>query len=110
LEAAILREMERFILKLGAGFTFVARQERIVIVGTDFYIDLLFYRRKLHRLIAVELKLAAFQAADKEQGIGVALSETRRARHRLDRAQQDRYIGRLLSREVPERSALSGSL
>jgi predicted nuclease of restriction endonuclease-like (RecB) superfamily len=44
LEAAILREMERFILELGAGFAFVARQKRIVIDGHDFYIDLLFYR------------------------------------------------------------------
>ena len=57
LEAAILREMEQFILELGAGFTFVARQKRIVIDGEDFYLDLLFYHRKLRRLIAVELKL-----------------------------------------------------
>jgi predicted nuclease of restriction endonuclease-like (RecB) superfamily len=67
LEAAILREMERFLLELGAGFAFVARQRRIVIDGRDFYIDLLFYHRKLRRLVAVELKLAAFQAADKGQ-------------------------------------------
>ena len=67
LEAAILREMERFILELGTGFAFVARQRRIVIDGRDFYIDLLFYHRKLRRLVAIELKLAAFQAADKGQ-------------------------------------------
>ena len=67
LEAAILREMERFILELGAGFTFVARQKRIVIDGEDFFIDLLFYHRKLRRLIAVELKLERFRAADKGQ-------------------------------------------
>lgn len=67
LDAAILREMERFILELGAGFAFVTRQKRIVIDGHDFYIDLLFYHRKLRRLVAVELKLRAFQAADKGQ-------------------------------------------
>lgn len=67
LEAAILREMERFILELGAGFAFVARQKRITIDGNDFYIDLLFYHRKLRRLIAIDLKLRAFQAADKGQ-------------------------------------------
>ncbi len=67
LEAAILREMERFLLELGAGFTFVARQKRIVIDGEDFYLDLLFYHRKLRRLIAVELKLGRFKAADKGQ-------------------------------------------
>jgi predicted nuclease of restriction endonuclease-like (RecB) superfamily len=67
LESAILREMERFILELGAGFTFVARQKRIVIDGEDFYLDLLFYHRKLRRLVAVELKLGRFKAADKGQ-------------------------------------------
>ena len=67
LEAAILREMEQFILELGAGFTFVARQKRIVIDGEDFYLDLLFYHRKLRRLVAVELKLERFKAADKGQ-------------------------------------------
>jgi hypothetical protein len=59
--------MERFILELGAGFAFVARQKRIVIDGRDFYIDLLFYQRKLRRLVAIDLKLRAFQAADKGQ-------------------------------------------
>ena len=55
LEAAILREMEQFLLELGAGFAFVARQKRIVIDGEDYSLDLLFYHRKLHRLVAVEL-------------------------------------------------------
>jgi predicted nuclease of restriction endonuclease-like (RecB) superfamily len=67
LEAAILREMEHFILELGAGFTFVARQKRIVIDGEDFHLDLLFYHRKLRRLVAVELKLGTFLAAHKGQ-------------------------------------------
>jgi predicted nuclease of restriction endonuclease-like (RecB) superfamily len=67
LETAILREMERFLLELGAGFAFVARQKRIVIDGRDHYIDLLFYHRKLRRLVAVDLKLRAFEAADKGQ-------------------------------------------
>jgi hypothetical protein len=67
LEMAILREMEQFILELGVGFTFVARQKRIVIDGEDFFLDLLFYHRKLRRLIAVELKLGRFKAADKGQ-------------------------------------------
>ena len=67
LEAAILREMEQFLLELGVGFAFVARQKRIVIDGEDFYLDLLFYHRKLRRLVAVDLKLGRFQAADKGQ-------------------------------------------
>lgn len=57
LEAAILREMEHFLLELGAGFAFVARQKRISVGADDFYLDLLFYHRHLRRLVAVELKL-----------------------------------------------------
>jgi hypothetical protein len=64
LESALLREIERFLLELGAGFAFVERQKRIVVDGEDFYLDLLFYNRRLRRLVLVELKLGAFQAAD----------------------------------------------
>jgi predicted nuclease of restriction endonuclease-like (RecB) superfamily len=67
LENAILREMERFLLELGAGFSFVARQKRISVGHDDYYLDLLFYHRKLRRLVAVELKLEKFQAAHKGQ-------------------------------------------
>ncbi len=67
LEAAIIREIESFILELGVGFTFVARQKRIVIDGEDYYLDLLFYHRKLRRLIALDLKIGKFTAADKGQ-------------------------------------------
>ena len=67
LELAILREMESFLLELGAGFTFVARQKRMIIDGEDFHLDLLFYHRKLRRLIAIELKLGKFKAAYKGQ-------------------------------------------
>jgi len=67
LEAAILRELEAFILELGSDFCFVARQKRIVIDGEDHFLDLLFYHRGLRRLIAVELKLGRFRAADKGQ-------------------------------------------
>lgn len=67
LEAAILREMEAFILELGAGFCFVARQKRMTIDDRDYTLDLLFYHRKLRRLVAVDLKLGEFEAADKGQ-------------------------------------------
>jgi len=67
LEDAILREMVQFLLELGAGFTFVARQKRVQIDHDDFYIDLLFYNRKLKRLVAIELKLGAFRAEYKSQ-------------------------------------------
>ena len=67
LEAAIIREMESFLLELGAGFSFVARQKRIQIDDEDFHLDLLFYNRKLRRLVAIELKLGEFKAEYKGQ-------------------------------------------
>ena len=67
LEAAILREIEAFLVELGRGFTFVARQKRMTIDGIDHYLDLLFFHRDLRRLVAIDLKLGEFQAADKGQ-------------------------------------------
>lgn len=67
LEAAILREIESFILEIGAGFSFLARQKRIIVDGDDFYIDLLFYHRNLKRLVAIELKLDKFRPEHKGQ-------------------------------------------
>lgn len=67
LEAAILKELELFILELGKGFAFLERQKRMIIDNTDFYLDLLFYHRKLKRLVAIELKLGKFEASHKGQ-------------------------------------------
>ena len=67
LEDAILRDIENFILELGNGFSFIARQKRVQIGEEDFYIDLLFYNRKLKRLIALDLKLGKFKAEYKGQ-------------------------------------------
>ena len=67
LEDAILRELEGFLLELGTGFSFVARQTRIQLDQDDFYIDLLFYNRRLKRLVAIDLKLGDFKAEYKGQ-------------------------------------------
>jgi len=67
LEAAILRDRESFILELGVGFAFLERQKRITVDGVDYYLDLLFYRRHLRRLVAIDLKLEEFKAGDKGQ-------------------------------------------
>lgn len=67
LESAILRDMESFLLEMGTGFAFVARQKRIQIDNDDFYLDLLFYHRKLRRLVAMELKLGEFRPEHKGQ-------------------------------------------
>lgn len=67
LEAAILRELELFILEVGRGFAFVERQKRMIIDGEDYHLDLLFFHRKLKRLVAIDLKIGKFQAKDKGQ-------------------------------------------
>lgn len=64
LESALLREIESFLLELGGGFAFVARQKRITLDGVDYYMDLLFYHRHLRRLVVIELKLGDFRPAD----------------------------------------------
>ncbi|MCL2080310.1 MAG: PDDEXK nuclease domain-containing protein [Oscillospiraceae bacterium] len=66
-EEAILREIEKFILEFGKGFTFVERQKRMIIDGRDYKLDLLFYNRYLKRLVAVELKYGRFEAANMGQ-------------------------------------------
>lgn len=67
LEEALIRHLEWFLLELGAGFTFVARQKRIR-VGTVWYrIDLLLYHRSLRCLVIIDLKTAAFTHADAGQ-------------------------------------------
>src|SRR5204862_4705559 len=67
LESALLREIERFLLELGAGFAFVERQKRITLDGDDYYMDLLFFNRRLRRLVLIELKLGEFKPADTGQ-------------------------------------------
>ena len=67
LEDAILRELEAFLLELGGGFAFLARQKRIQIDSDDFYIDLLFFHRRLRRLVAIDLKLGDFKPDFKGQ-------------------------------------------
>ena len=62
LEDSLITHLEQFIIELGNGFSFVARQKRMIIDGEDFYLDLLFYNRRLHRLIAIDLKKGRFKA------------------------------------------------
>lgn len=67
LEAAITAELQRFIIELGSDFAFLARQKRITIDHRDYYIDLLFYHRRLKCMVAIDLKIGEFEAAFKGQ-------------------------------------------
>jgi hypothetical protein len=67
LETSIIVELQRFIIELGSDFAFMARQKRITIDNRDYYIDLLFYHRRLKCLVAIDLKIGEFEAAYKGQ-------------------------------------------
>ncbi|MCB1180496.1 MAG: DUF1016 family protein [Chlamydiia bacterium] len=67
IEDAIMRELEQFLLEIGTGFCFLARQKRITVDNVDFYIDLLFFHRDLNRLVVIELKLGDFKPEHKGQ-------------------------------------------
>lgn len=67
LEESIVVELQKFISELGSDFAFLARQKRISIDNRDYYIDLLFYHRKLKSLVAIDLKLGEFEASYKGQ-------------------------------------------
>lgn len=67
LESSILAELQRFIIEFGNDFAFMARQKRITIDNRDYYIDLLFYHRRLKCLVAIELKIGEFEAGYKGQ-------------------------------------------
>lgn len=60
LEAALLAKLEAFLLELGHGFCFEARQKRVLIGGEAFFVDLVFYHRVLKCHVLVELKVGEF--------------------------------------------------
>ncbi len=67
LEDAIIREMEAFLLEVGEGFTFAARQKKMTVGKKTYELDLLLYHRKLKRLVAIDLKIGAFKPDYKGQ-------------------------------------------
>jgi predicted nuclease of restriction endonuclease-like (RecB) superfamily len=67
LENALITDIEKFIMELGNGFAFLERQKRISVDGEDYHLDLMFYHRKLKRLIAIDLKMGKFKPAYKGQ-------------------------------------------
>ena len=60
-EKALIAHMEKFILELGSGFSFVGRQYHLEVGNQDFYIDLLFYHLKLRCFVVIELKDKEFK-------------------------------------------------
>jgi predicted nuclease of restriction endonuclease-like (RecB) superfamily len=67
MEEALIKHLEHFLLELGIGFTFVARQKRITLEGSHYRLDLLLYHRILQCLVAIDLKIGEFTHADAGQ-------------------------------------------
>lgn len=67
LEAAIIHNLEQFLTELGSDFCFIGRQYAMRIDDVDYFLDLLFFHRGLSCLVAIDLKLGTFTAADKGQ-------------------------------------------
>lgn len=67
LESAIVGELQKFITEIGNDFAFMGRQKRISVDNEDYYIDLLFFNRRLRCMVAIDLKLTDFKAAYKGQ-------------------------------------------
>lgn len=67
LEKAMVSDMKNLILELGGDMAFLAEQKRISVDNEDYYIDLLFYHRRMKRLVAIDLKIDSFKAEYKGQ-------------------------------------------
>lgn len=67
LEAALISNIERFLLELGSDFCFMGRQRRLTVGDEDYYVDLVFYHRALRCLVLVDLKIGPFSPADAAQ-------------------------------------------
>jgi len=67
LESALLDHLQSFLLELGTGFCFEARQKRITVGNENDYLDLVFYHRLLRCHLLIDLKIRAFQHADAGQ-------------------------------------------
>ncbi len=61
IEQELVRHITKFLLELGAGFSFVGKQYPLEVNGDDFYIDLLFYHLKLRCYVVIELKATSFK-------------------------------------------------
>jgi predicted nuclease of restriction endonuclease-like (RecB) superfamily len=61
LENALVKHVTKFLLELGAGFSFIGRQYRLEVAGDEYFVELLFYHVKLHCYIVIELKAVKFK-------------------------------------------------
>ncbi len=64
LKDALMDNIQKFLLELGTGFSFVGREYRLVVGNLEEFIDMLFYNIKLHCYVVVEVKISAFKPAD----------------------------------------------
>jgi predicted nuclease of restriction endonuclease-like (RecB) superfamily len=61
LERRLVEKIKFFLLELGSGFSFIGNQYRLMHNGEEYFVDLLFFNRKLHSLVAIDLKIGEFE-------------------------------------------------
>ncbi len=76
LETALVERLQAFLLELGHGFAFVARQYHFTVDGDDFYVDLLFFNRAQSRFVVVELKIGRFAPSTPESSASTSPGST----------------------------------
>ena len=107
METALLDKLQKFLLELGQGFSFVARQKRFTLDNDHFYIDLLFYNIYLKCYVVIELKTGKFRHED----IGQLNFYLNYVKNELNRAGDNEPVGIILCTErdkVQVEFALSG--
>lgn len=98
LEKALINKLEHFLLELGNGFTFVARQKRISFDDKHFYIDLVFYNRILNSFVLIDLKIGEL----KHQDIGQMQMYVNYYDRKIKLKNENRTIGMILCQNKSE--------
>lgn len=95
LETAIINQLEQFLLELGKGYTFVARQKRITFDEKHFHIDLVFYNRFLKAFVLIDLKIGELEHRD----LGQMLMYVNYYDREIKLPDENRTIGIVLCRD-----------
>jgi predicted nuclease of restriction endonuclease-like (RecB) superfamily len=98
LEQRLIDKLENFLLELGTGFTFVARQKRITFDEKNFYIDLVFYNRILRSFVLIDLKIGEL----KHQDIGQIQMYVNYYDREIRLPDENRTIGLILCQDKSE--------
>lgn len=95
LKAALIENIQKFLLELGNGFSFIGKEYRLIINNDELYIDLLFYNIKTHSYVVIEVKTRAFKPED----IGQLAAYVSSVNHILKSYKDGQTIGLLICKD-----------